>query len=327
MKLARLCLLNLEEPIDDLVGSASIVGIDKSVQIGPVRKTVLAKTFFVPCTVNLKFRPKITKEGLIVVPRKSRELAEQWLEHFSNLVAVSRHIQRKLVSADPPVALVSESVEDDNVLSKARGFLGDTNNKGVPSAEFRFDTKKVALVRDRLDGLAILAEALGHKHETGRFHELIRLFESAFALSGKRLVAPLGEFLAGAQLGYSNQEVLKWANIRNRVTHADRRSLVLFEADVAWVSRRMMQAAYDVLLNKEKWGNISSARRNSWRPVQGTTSMDADIFITKGSDVKISIQIFDEFRRFPAFLGSITELPDSWWSGPFVVPGRSAFSS
>jgi hypothetical protein len=322
MKLARLCLLKLKDDIEDLVG-LSMTSADKGIEVGPIRRIALAKTFLVPAIVRLNFRPKITKDQLIVVPSKSRELAEQWAEHFCNLIAVSRHTNRKLVSPDPPLALIPEDEGDDKFLKSARGFAIRQINRGVPFSNFHFELKHFDTLSDRLDGLAILAEALGHDHETGRFREFIRLFERAFSLGGHRLTLPLAQFLAGAKLGYSEDEVRNWAEIRDRVTHADRNRSLLFEADVAWVSRRMMQAAYDILLNKVEWRNAIASRRNLWQPIQGTTSADADIFLTQGAEAKISFQLFDQFRRFPSFLGSLNTLPKGWWSGPFVVPGKT----
>jgi len=48
---------------------------------------------------------------------------------------------------------------------------------------------------DRADGLALLVEASGIRHASGRFHEYIRVFERAFGKASRLLALPLAEFL------------------------------------------------------------------------------------------------------------------------------------
>ena len=62
----------------------------------------------------------------------------------------------------------------------------------------------------RLDGVALLAEARAHEHASGRFHELVRLFEATFRRAGKGRVNPLTEFLASTDLDYTRQEIVVW---------------------------------------------------------------------------------------------------------------------
>lgn len=83
----------------------------------------------------------------------------------------------------------------------------------------RIDLNDAALgeaARDRPDCLQLLAEALSNSHPTGRFRELIRFFERAFAKSGKPLVRLLDAHLSGNQeLGFSRGEVANWEKHRN----------------------------------------------------------------------------------------------------------------
>lgn len=315
MKLIRLALLTLGHDPKDAEGISLEYG---PVSVGPLLKTVVPKTFLLPAAVDLERRPKISKEGMIRVPDKQREVAEEAIEHFANAVAVVLHCDRKISSPEPPVALFPQTEQDHTLLASAKGFLSKTANRSFPTAAYRLDPKvDFQFLLDRLDGAAFVAEALCHEHSTGRFHEIVRLFERAFGLSGRKLSVPLSQYLSAAEdFGYTTNEVTRWVDIRDGVTHADRRNDLLFEADVAWVTGRVMQAAYDVLLNKRNWRKQDCERRNVWRPITGTTSPDADMFLVKGPHGwQMSMQVFDEFRRFPSHLGGVLKtLPKGWWS-------------
>ena len=133
------------------------------------------------------------------------------------------------------------------------------------------------LLADRRDGIGLMAEALAHTHAMGRFHDLMRVFERAFALGPWDLVEPLAKFRRGSRLGYSKPEVSNWSELRGPATHADRRSLVLTEPDLRRPVMRMEQAAYDVLLNKATWPDRSTRRRNRWRPTTDTRRFSTDL--------------------------------------------------
>ena len=318
MKLARLALLSLKTDPAELKG---LVLRRESLEVGPLRKTTQENIFLLCSSVSLRFPPKMTKQGLVVIPNKPREIAEEAIEHYSNIVAIASHGERKISSANPSVALVSESKSDDLFLSRAAGFIRRAENRAVPRAMFQLKSTHIENLYDRLDGVAILAEALGHHHQTGRFHELIRLFERAFAIGGHALIGPLAAFLGSSSLGYTSGEIAEWINIRDGVTHGDRRKEILFESDVAWVCGRLVQAGYDVLLNKLDWHSGTSGRRETWQPTQGTIAPwpRTDLFVNRGEALNIEFQLFDEFRRFPSNLkGNVSTLPDGWWSKPFV---------
>src|SRR6185503_17195257 len=146
----------------------------------------------------------------------------------------------------------------------------------------------IAALQDRVDGVALLAEALSHGHAMGQFHELVRLFERAFARSSNTLLDPLANFLAKAGQGYTRDEVETWVvKMRHLATHADVQPDFALEADVRPVLSRMLMAAYEVLFNKNTWQTPASGRRKVWKPVVGALSTDStDIFVTKGEEAR-----------------------------------------
>src|SRR6185437_13397987 len=108
-------------------------------------------------------------------------------------------------------------------------------------------------------------------------------------------------FLHGARLGYSRGEVQKWSELRGAATHADRRDVVLTEADLRRPVLRMEQAAYDVVLNKATWRDGSPRRRNRWRPTTGTMNAAGDVWIEQGSGHGEAIEatLLDAFGVYP----------------------------
>ena len=158
---------------------------------------------------------------------------------------------------------------------------------------------------DRLEGAALVGEALANAHLTGRFHELIRLFEFAFAENGNRLVLHVAEFLSAWPLfAYSKTEVKRWLiRLRNPATHVDRagRSGIVVEVDLRSVIGRMTMAAYDVLLNKRSWGDRSVDRRDVWRPdteSQGRTAIRCS-FVSTRRRLRWRRRSWTVSRRFP----------------------------
>lgn len=268
--------------------------------------------------VDLLYRPKLTGTKLVVIPKRERSRLEGALERYANVLAVSESLNRKMSSPSPCVALVPEDECDRQLLDNASGILQEGNH-AFPDAGRTLDyVTKADAIMDRLDGLALLAEALSQDHAAGRFRDLIRVFERAFSQTGETLRHSLSKFLEGTEFGYTASEVQRWVRTRDRVSHADQGRQVLLEKDVAWLVHRVEQAAYDVLMNKRVWRNHSIDRRSVWKPVTGTTSPDGGVFIIRAQAGTLRYHIFDPFRCFPLDLGAgLREYPDTWWTGPF----------
>jgi hypothetical protein len=272
--------------------------------------------FLLIASVPLVKRPTSTPDGLRV-PLTPRRRAEEAIESTANAVSVAVGRARGIASPYPYVGLMPDSVAEREWLDSTRGFIPlpfhQIAHVGTPR-----DLELVGrLGNDRPDGIALLAEALAHTHSTGRFHDLIRVFERAFTLGVPRLPQPMARFLRGARLGYSRREIEHWMlNLRNPITHANRPTFRT-EADVRLVTYRMEQAAYDVVLNKAIWADPSTRRRNRWKPATGTRSASGqDVFIEQGSTgVSLNAQILDGFGTYPLHLrGMLTAPPKGvWW--------------
>jgi hypothetical protein len=214
--------------------------------------------------VKLRYRPKLASGRFVVVSDDARRAAERALEILVTTVAVAERCRREIASPFPWVAFEATDDSARRWLEAAEGIheldriLDVPNLTGDPVGVD--DAAVMDGLTDRWDGIALLAEAFANTHPTGRLHELLRVFERAFALPARNLATPLGAFLH-PRYGYETEELEAWLKLRDPATHADVRRDFVLEADVRPVLRRMEQAAVDVLLNKAVWRNPDSDRR------------------------------------------------------------------
>jgi hypothetical protein len=265
----------------------------------------------------LEARPEVSSLGEVTVPEQARKRAEVAIETVANFLSVLNHSRRRIASPRPFVALGIDDEDEKGWASSLSRFQGE--HTSIPKTSYCLPTtsENLQAFSDRLDGVALLAEALAHEHSTGKFHEFMRLFERAFALAPSQFEKKLAQFLRGADLGYDRAEVKRWIELRNPATHANdlTRSDIVFESHVRPVIARMEQAAFDVLLNKNTWAHSSKERRPLWRPPVATISPKNALRLTQGLEAKFQFQILDPFDAFVYDGGfRIPELPNHLWS-------------
>jgi hypothetical protein len=275
----------------------------------------------VAASTVLAQRPQLNAAHEVVIEEGMGKALEQAIVLMADLMSVATRSSRSISSPTPWVALTELTAEDREYLADAVGFesprMAARNRIILPLA--LDDPAVLDLPRDRADGVTMMAEGLASSHETGRFHEYIRLFERAFALSSKPLVRPLSTFLGGAaSLDYTEPEVRHWiTGVRHLATHADRHLEFVTASDVNPILGRVEQAAVDVLFNKEVWRDPSPARRAAYKWLAGTTRTGG--LITQGSLPTIHGQLFDGYGTFPLHLEGIMVQPSAdWWVGPPV---------
>jgi hypothetical protein len=314
VKFVRLATFSFQDARDQWKSWVMEAGKIKVQTHGSWRKEKTLK-LLASATLQLKGYPGLTDDNLVMIPDDVRSQAELALETAANLISIIEHCQRSISSPTPCVALVPESAMDREWLGQRLGI--ELRKVATAGARVSLDLGVVqTLVADRLDGVFLLAEALAHEHATGRFHDLNRFFERAFARSGTHLVRGLFKFLRDANQGFTKVEVKEWVfDIRHPATHADREGHFLLESDVRPVVGRMEQAAYDVLFNKEVWRDSSANRREGIRLTSGTTSArSADMFVVRGTEMTMRVQLLDPFGRYPMDLeGFLEKPPADWW--------------
>jgi hypothetical protein len=277
------------------------------------------ESLLVRAEIYLKSNPQISKKGALIIPEDTVKLLEKRIEILANLISVSEMCERKISSASPCIALKPESPEELDWLN---------NSKGIPyilksNQELRFslyeEFQKNKFLVDRLDGVAIMAEALSCSHLTGRLHEFMRLFERAFALSSTPLIKPLSNFLVKSKIKITKKDVSKWIlDLRHPATHADKKDEFVTEADVRPFIYLIEEAAYDVLFNKSNWRDSSITRRKIFSPQAGVGN-DNVVFIKKDTNgLAIQTALLDPFGSYPYNLeGILTTIPQDLWFKKF----------
>ncbi len=278
----------------------------------------------IQCETALTSPLQVDGSNEIVVPPEVITPLDVAIESTINLISVFEHSKRTISSPIPPIAFVPATDEERKWLDATNGF----NPLGIPiiGVRFKLDSSLQEFVQDRFDGVALLAEANAQDHPAGAFHELIRVFERAFALSSTELVIPLGTFLQQTGQGYTTTETQNWlVDIRHPATHADRKNEFLLERGVRPVVRRMTQAAYDVLLNKLEWRSPSSTRRDVWKPEGGTAMpFGSKVFLSGKTPANFEATVMDAFNAYPlnTELGIANFLRAEWWAKTTVARSK-----
>jgi len=235
---------------------------------------------------------------------QARRDAEAALEFLARLSAIEVRSTHELSSPVPFIGLASDTMDDLAQLDGHPVALEPVVMRMRPEVETLMnilETVGMSALADRPEGVALLAEALNSQSPLGRYSQLMRLFENAFNLGPYSLTDPLVRFLAGTEHRFEAEEVELWRNARPLVIHADRRTEVYLDSDVRPFELRMLEAGYDVLLNKAKWRNKSSDRRNTWMAPSGFRggATDERVYLRQRQAVKIGVHLFDGFMAYP----------------------------
>lgn len=237
----------------------------------------------------------------IIVPDHLRRQLEEALESMANLLAITHQCGRSIDSPLPYIAVDPVDEEARQWISTASAIR--TGEPGTPDRmKHGLDLDAVApLLCDRLDGAALLAEALCQDHPTGKLHEFMRLFERAFARSARTVCGKLlADYLRPLNWGYDEAEVHHWLHLRDTATHADRRDEYADEADTRAVINRVEQAGFDVLFNKDVWREASVCRRSALNPIYGSLAATGwKMFKTPEATVDVLFAFFDGFGSYP----------------------------
>lgn len=260
---------------------------------------------------QLKYLPKVTNDGLIVINDKQRQKAEHALESFANVISVIAQCKRKITSPFPCFALEPETSQDDFFLRKQKGIK--YKSKAILGFKIEFPKDFYRYVGDRFDGYSLMAEGISSVSGLGKFNEFFRLFERAFTKSSKQLVLPLYNFLTGTDFIYTKSEVENWVVVRHKCRHADTNKPFLKEYQVLPIIQRVQQAAFDVLLNKKNWRSPSVTRRDLWKPRLGTSGEKGTMFTHGPPKGTMDMICFDDFGVYPQNLAANVQLPNSWF--------------
>lgn len=255
----------------------------------------------------------------IEIDEDARKAAEELVEVATRLRALEMRTTHSIAS---PIPCLAVWCEDPKALKGLDGravnldiFAASPQGSGGVGLVSR-DDSHFDLIQDRIDGLALLTEALNARSPLGQYGQLMRLFERAFHRSPGKVEAILNTFLAGATYhNFECDEIHAWVNARGPAIHADRREEFLLDSDVRPLLPRMFEAGYDLLLNKTHWRSPSVDRRDAWKPVAGSANHHSGIFLTAGADASLRLQMLDPFAAYPLLVAGPIDpvLPRAAW--------------
>ena len=276
-------------------------------------------TLLAIASIKLDEKPKLDKDKAIEIPDAPRKLLERGIENVANIISVSEHCKRNISSVHPYVLFKPENSAEREWLDATNGIRYGPNS--IPNIYFSLqeDFIKNDFLSDRVDGIALLAEAQSCSHLIGKLHELMRFFERAFTVGSTSLIEPLSGFLEKSKIDIKREDVEKWIiDLRHPATHADRREYFALEADVRPYIHQMEHAAIDVLFNKTNWRNNSIERRDVFVPKAGIGRNNIGFAKQHSVGVTFEAQMLDQFSAYNFNIeATMTNVPEKLWFKKF----------
>jgi len=269
-------------------------------------------------TMALAELPSVDESERVLVPSKKLARCEYLLEAAANLVAVTSVTGRTLYSPTCCIGFVPDSDADRDWLNSKNGLEYGTKGRSTYWLRQVLRLEEVASqLLDRLDGVALFAEALSYENAAGRVRELVRVTERAFGRAGAGLIDPLANFLRKGPYDYTRDEVGAWFEVRGGLSHADFDALN--ERHALDVLARVDQAARDVLLNKRTWQTASPARRQVWSP-SAWISKTGVVAVERSPPITVETVMLDYVGSYRVAGIGMAKLPDGWWPPPPPPP-------
>jgi len=264
--------------------------------------------------IQLKSVPEQDAQGRLLIPSRERQLCERGLEIVADVLSVMLKRRRSIASPLPCVGLIPEDEPEAQLLEASAGIYRPTM-PSIAANDYppNIGVELAAKLGDRFDGVQLLSEVHSQVNVLGMYRGLVRFFEAAFGIPFVQAHGRMSKVLSAGHLGYGKAEIEKWTALRHGATHGDRLVTpdLVFEAEVWPYIGKMIDAAYDILMNKETWGDKSSGRRNIWRPL-AYLQEDGSMSITEGQEFRNVMRVSDEFGVFPLIFDGLS-LPTGWW--------------
>ena len=223
----------------------------------------------------------------VVIPHATVALVDDAIREYADLLSVVHQCQRVIKSPSPCIGVRADDNTERELLDDAVGIAAPAVARPRVSLipEPRPEAGYHLLIADRLDGVAMLADAMSEGTSSARARELFRFFERAFRRGPADAGSRLAQFMSTGEptRRLSDEDVSHWfLTLRSRLTHADRQDEYARNRDVDPHLARMEVAAYDVLFNKRKWRDPDVSRRDPGLPLRGAIAPDGAAVVAAG---------------------------------------------
>lgn len=317
MKLVRFAILSFNPSPQEQWKRIGIENSRINLKTFPITIDKKPNQDWVMCQAELTLQtlPILTQNNTIQIPEEPRKELERSINDISNIIAVAEMSQRTISSPHPCVGFRPENKDELSWLNKTNGI--EYNLKMIPSFRFTLENeiKNANLLQDRLEGVALMAEALANLHPSGKLHELMRVFENAFATNSTSLVILLSQFLDNSPFKFNKKDIkFMIKKLRDRFTHADMDTSIMIESDIRPYIYKIEEVAYDVLFNKDEWHNSSIKRRDILKPKAGVRGDGTAFTYQHNKEFTHIGQLLDPFGSYPFNLsGSFTNNVAGIW--------------
>jgi hypothetical protein len=312
MRFARFFLMHV--PSKSKLEVQSPITID-GVQVHTLREEAnLPGTLLMVADVSIQLGELPAHGPTLEIPPSILSRAHTAIQTFSDVFSAANSLAFTPTSPSPCAALIPESEQDKDFLAHYKNVKA--NLVGPVRMPFRFPATQgyFDAIADRRAGAFAIACFHAQSHPHGKFLELIRMFEGAFASAGSGLYKPVLRFISQMAYGFTKEEVVPWfGDLRNGLIHSDRK----LGAPTRLINLhlpRMELAAYDVLMNKANWHDCTTGRRDLWKPACFPGAGFGNIVGVQGKEWKIEINVLDEFGVFPQSLNAqFSSTPEGWF--------------
>lgn len=259
--------------------------------------------------ITLQSLPTLDNDKNIEIPTQPRRELEIAIENLANMLAITEMSKRTISSTHPCIGFRTQTEDELSWLNQTNGIT--YNLKMIPSFKFTVEDamKNSNFLQDRLEGVALMAESMANTHVSGKLHELMRVFENAFATSSDDLVDKMSSFLNDSPFQLSKEDIdymIKY--LRDRSTHADTNRPIMMESDIRSHIYKMEEIAYDILFNKTNWHTPDINRRDILKPKAGVKGDDTLFTYQYNANFVYMGQILDPFGSFPFTLAATIQV-------------------
>lgn len=318
-------IFTMREPQNSwhLLGYETIQNDGRKIIIEPVQKRSNENNTIsiqMNASIKLNSNPAIINE-IVQFPSDEMKALVNSLRYYSHLISVAEVDSVSISSPFHSRGFIPETSQEKDYLDTSKGFESRMDIHMVMKDNF-FQAIFNDQLLDRQDGVRLMSSINSINNPLARFKELIRLFENAFGTSSNELASLLENFLQTAPSArYDSQEVRLWiVSNRDAATHADlrRTPFLIHDEHVQDDIDRILQAGYDVLLNKEKWHDRSISRRQLSTPASvinpSGLTIHKNIIANFGFDISSTDRPFYALRKNESELLSQNFIPpSSWW--------------
>lgn len=254
-----------------------------------IRALILAET-----KINKHDLKEINSE--IEIPDSILRNCHRSIEMLAHAISACLSVRIDIFSPVDCIRLIPKTRRERQLLERCHTYIKKESTSNTSTLKKTLSPDILNQLSDRLDGLALLSEALSGGNAASKFRDLIRVFELAFKSKIYDLDKRIFDF-SDEKIGLTREEVREWKRNRDPISHADmlRSHKISFSSDVEKYIHKMELTARDVVFNKKTWQDKNIERREL---------LDVKPAANDGVILRINTGL-DEFQAFKGLFNNL----------------------